>query len=105
MSFAPHKPIIYRPAGESRHTTPAEVCSGCSDFETGQLVPASFCKEAARRLPPPPWESQGASCRLCGSTERIPYDIKPPSSQKHAGSCTSECAITVLLCLNCRLAE
>lgn len=41
-----HRPVLYRPAGESRHTIPAEICEACSDVDTGQLVPASFCDEA-----------------------------------------------------------
>jgi hypothetical protein len=43
---ANHQPILYRPEGESRHSTPAEVCSTCSDFEAGRLVPASFCERS-----------------------------------------------------------
>jgi hypothetical protein len=41
-----HFPVLYRPEGDSRHTIPAEVCSACSDFEVGRLVPASFCEQA-----------------------------------------------------------
>jgi hypothetical protein len=103
MSYALHLPVLYRPEGESRHSLPAEVCSQCSDFETGKLVPAPFCEEAKRRLPPAPWEPQRPPCRACGSIERIPYDIKPPD--KHPGPCTPACTIEVLLCLNCRMAE
>lgn len=44
-----HLPIDYRPAGESRHTGPAEVCTTCSDFKQGILVPVSFCPIAAER--------------------------------------------------------
>lgn len=41
-----HLPIDYRPAGESRHSPPAEVCGTCSDFDAGRLVPVSFCEQA-----------------------------------------------------------
>lgn len=101
MSYALHLPVLYRPEGESRHSLPAEVCSQCSDFETGKLVPAPFCDEAKRRLPPAPWEPQRLPCGSCGSIERIPYDIKPP--HKHDGPCEAACTVTVLLCLGCRM--
>lgn len=42
-----HLPVDYRPDGASRHETPAEVCGTCSDFESGRLVPVSFCPTAA----------------------------------------------------------
>lgn len=58
MSDALHLPVLYRPEGESRHSLPAEVCSQCSDFETGKLVPASFCEEAKARMGRAPWEPQ-----------------------------------------------
>ncbi len=41
-----HNPVEYRPIGEDRHSTPADVCDTCSDFESGYLVPASFCTVA-----------------------------------------------------------
>lgn len=31
----------------SRHSTPAEVCWGCSDQETGRWVPVTQCPQAA----------------------------------------------------------
>lgn len=40
------RPLIYRPEGESRHATPAEVCDTCSDFDAGRLVPVAFCPAA-----------------------------------------------------------
>lgn len=97
-----HTPVHYRPEGESRFTTPAEVCDTCSDFETGKLVPASFCEQAKRLLPPAPWEPPRPPCPACGSTARIPYDIKPPSG--HSGPCTPACTVTILFCLDCRFA-
>lgn len=42
-----HLPLSYRPEGQDRFTAPADVCGTCSDFESGKLVPVSFC-EAAR---------------------------------------------------------
>lgn len=41
-----HLPISYRPEGQDRFTAPADVCGTCSDFESGKLVPVSFCPEA-----------------------------------------------------------
>lgn len=102
MSYALHLPVIYRPEGESRHSLPAEVCSQCSDFEIGNLVPASFCEEAKKRLGPAPWEPQTPPCPRCGHLERIPYETKPPC--KHNGLCGPECIVMTLLCLNCRMA-
>lgn len=37
-----HEWTEYRPAGTSRHETPADVCITCSDNK-GTLVPMSFC--------------------------------------------------------------
>jgi hypothetical protein len=41
-----HLPISYRPEGVDRFMAPADVCGTCSDFESGRLVPVSFCPEA-----------------------------------------------------------
>lgn len=103
MSAIVHTPVTYRPEGESRHTIPAEVCNACSDFETGLLVPASFCDEARRALGPAPWEPLRPPCRACGSTDRVLYTIKPPSG--HSGPCGPLCTIEALFCRNCHMAE
>lgn len=101
MSSILHLPVIYRPEGESRHTIPAEVCNACSNFETGLLVPASFCDEANRHLGTAPWEPPRPPCTACGSTDRIPYAIKPPSG--HSGLCTPSCTVETLLCRDCHM--
>lgn len=41
-----HVPIDHRPEGQDRFTAPADVCGTCSDFQSGVLVPVSFCPEA-----------------------------------------------------------
>lgn len=38
-----HRWTDYRPAGETRHAIPADICVTCSDEEVGRLVPISFC--------------------------------------------------------------
>lgn len=45
-----HSPTLYRTEREDRHTVPAEVCDTCSDFDTGRLVPASFCERARKKM-------------------------------------------------------
>lgn len=50
----------------------------------------------------PPREPQAAPCPRCGGTDRIPYEIKPPTG--HTGPCTPACTITVMFCLHCRFA-
>lgn len=61
-----HVPIDYRPDWEDRTTIPADVCSTCSNFALGRLVPVSQCPPAlakldelhawfARRGPKPSW--------------------------------------------------
>lgn len=102
MSTEIHEPILYRPEGDSRHTLPAEICGACSDLAMGVLIPASFCDEAKARMGPAPWEPPMPPCPKCRSTNRKPYDIKPP--HQHPGPCTPACTIRTLLCLNCRFA-
>jgi hypothetical protein len=41
-----HEPVDYRSPGQDRFETPAEVCGTCSDFDSGTLVPVSFCPAA-----------------------------------------------------------
>jgi len=38
-----HRVVHYRTLPDM---VPADVCSACSDFETGRLVPVAFCAEA-----------------------------------------------------------
>lgn len=42
-----HEPVEYRSPWQDRYEAPADLCSTCTDFETGQLVPVSFCTESA----------------------------------------------------------
>jgi hypothetical protein len=42
-----HLPVSYRPEGADRFEVVADVCTTCSDFEAGRLVPVSFCPDAA----------------------------------------------------------
>jgi hypothetical protein len=44
-----HAPVLYRSPLEDRFSSPAEVCSECSDFDAGMLVPVAFCAEANER--------------------------------------------------------
>ena len=44
-----HFLLSYRPEGEGRWTTPADVCDTCSDLDLGVLVPVSFCILARQR--------------------------------------------------------
>ncbi len=39
-----HRPTLVQ--WGNRHTTPAEVCMECSNPETGEWVPVSFCDKA-----------------------------------------------------------
>lgn len=51
-----HEPVMhYATDDEYRVGVPAEVCDTCSDFDTGHLVPASFCVIAKNKLSPEPW--------------------------------------------------
>jgi hypothetical protein len=51
-----HEPVMYYDKESTPGVnTPAEVCAACSDFETGHLVPASFCETAKTKLDPEPW--------------------------------------------------
>ena len=45
-----HLPLDYRAPDEDRYGPPADVCDTCSNFETGVLVPVSFCQIALQRL-------------------------------------------------------
>lgn len=52
-----HAPVMWHAKDDEYHVgIPAEVCSTCSDFEAGRLVPASFCAVSKAKLGPAPWE-------------------------------------------------
>jgi hypothetical protein len=54
-----HEPgVVYDTADPEHIAPPSEICLGCSDLESGRLVPVTFCKEAESKLGPAPWEPQ-----------------------------------------------
>lgn len=50
-----HEPVLaYNRNDPDRIAPPSEVCDACTDWNTGNLVPASFCPEARSKLPEEP---------------------------------------------------